>query len=218
MPLVSMTPKETSEMIEEVRKHGFDPAVVRCCVPSFGLPGSVRGVKGCDQADRCNFHLTKHGGFRNLSWRPKNVCVYIKPDKDMPNQNEVVVSCFHYCQKIADRVKDSQRDNDQFGWGEVIQIVAQEGEEYTEIQTVKVSATDPNSATMEKVVTKTVPEYKHPSQLAGTQGQREMQERAKQRVGNAEETGPPRVKKPAAEEKWADEQEADIILGETPGA
>lgn len=208
MPLVPMTPAETSAMIEDVRSHGFDPAKVVCCVPSAGLAGSVKGVMGCNVADRCEHHLTKNGGFRNQTWRPRNMAVLIKPEEGRPNTNQVLMSCCDYVRLLQNRAEDGALDRKRHGAGEIIRIVAHEGEQYTQIVLEKVNPANPNTIFHEVVKTDAVPEFKHPSQLAGTSAQRAMLEGLAE-LEDEEPTGPPQ--KHAEVEEW--DEDSAIELG-----
>lgn len=177
MALVSMTPAETSALIEQVREHGFDPATTRCCVPSAGLPGSVKGVLGCNMADRCVFHLKTYGGFRNKTWRPRNVLVYNKPDTDKPNQNKFELPCYLFIQLLRNKERQGRIDFQDGGRGEIIRIVGHEGDKYEQLQIKKVDPKVKDSPfTNEPVpVEMTVNEYRHPGAFVGSKGERDME-------------------------------------------
>jgi hypothetical protein len=201
-------------------------------MPSFDLAslGGVKGVMGCNEWDRCPFALTRNGGFKGHTINPKNVVVYIRPAADRPHQNELLQSCHSYVHYVQNRAKDGRRDREEHGVGERIEIVALEpcdyavehgnpegkcagcgfDHHYTQIVSVKAEPLNPNSVLKQISQSGPVPVYKHPAQLAGTDQERAMSERASTRGFDEEETGPPRIK---PMEKWDDEQEADITLG-----
>jgi hypothetical protein len=210
-----MTPGEVSAMIEEVRAHGFDPTVTRCCVPSAGLPGSVKGIAGCNMSDRCDFDLTSRGGFKNKTWRPKNVGYYYKCNDGTRHQMEGVLPCFLYIQLLRNRERVGRSDIEEHGpdKGEVFQIIAMEEgsrllkpngepwpETYHENVMVKERPNDPNTRWVNQATPeKPVPAYTHPSDRAGEDYERELERKATARLAGETdlERGPRRVSEDA---------------------
>lgn len=198
MPGVPMTPGEVSAMIDEVRAHGFDPTVTRCCVPSAGLPGSVKGICGCNMSDRCDFDLTSRGGFKNKTWRPKNIGYYYKCNDGTRHQMEGVLPCFLYIQLIRNRERVGRTDIEQHGAdkGELFQIIAMEEgsnllrpngqawpETYHENVMVKKNPADPNPQWINKSTPdKPVPAYTHATDRAGEDYERELEAKARERL------------------------------------
>lgn len=209
----SMTPAQLTKVAEEVRANGYDPRITHSCAPAPGLSqlGGVKGVHGCDVWDQCPFNLTRNGGFKGYTWRPKNVAAYVKPDPGRTNQNVIMLPCYKYARLMGDRIKDGIRDRDLRGGGEIIQIVAQEGEEYSQIVWKKKDPLNPLSPFSEVTVPSTVPEYKHPDTMAGSDGERAMLDAMKQ-AGNqyAEPTGPPNMQRKPEVLDWPDESKAEV--------
>lgn len=208
----SMTPAQTAAVIQAVKESGFDPAKVVSCMPAADKPslGGVQGVMGCNAWDRCPFHLTKNGGFKGHTIRPRNLAVYVRPSAAHPAQNIVIQSCQGYVRQMQNRERDGRRDMEEHGAGEVIRIVGHEGDNYKQIVWVKTEPTNPNSTLTEKVIEAVVPEYKHPVEMAGSVNQRAMaEEMAKFGIDDQGEVGPRKNKA----DTWADDADDRLELG-----
>jgi hypothetical protein len=181
-----MSPAESAAVIESVKRHGFDPGVVRSCMPSSDLSrlGGVKGVVGCNQWDRCPFGLTRNGGFKGVSWRPKNIIYYLEPNDGTTHAKEDMMPCFLYAQLLQNKARDGRLDLEEGRNGEIIQIIGQEGDTYTENAFVKINSADPaqNSGWKNQESTKTCPEYVFPSTLAGQQHERDLRKKARERM------------------------------------
>lgn len=166
----SVDRKAIEEVVQSVVDHGFDPAKVVSCVPSAGLPGSIKGVRGCNMYDRCPFHLARYGGFKGF-WRPKNVGYYYKPNDGTNHQKEDFLVCHQFVHTQMDRKLASDAAISQNKPGEFIDIIAQEGENIT----TKVWGPDPKHPTYGTPNPKftylystfPVPEYAHPADHEG---------------------------------------------------
>ena len=195
-----MSPAETAAVIEATKRAGLDPGVVRTCMPSSDLTrlGGVRGVVGCNQWDRCPFALTKNGGFKGVSWRPKNIVYYLEPNDGTTHAKEDILPCFLYSQLLQNKARDGRLDIEEGRNGEIIQIIGQEGEMYTENALVKINPADPaqTSGWKNQQTEKVCPEYVYPTTLAGLAHERDIRKKARERMAADPEgqMGPRRVK------------------------
>lgn len=137
--LVPVTPDFTSGVIEEVKRRGFDPGKVHSCMPSSDLQslGGRQGVMGCNMWNRCPFGLTRNGGFKGHTWRPKHVLYYLEPNDGTTHMKEDLMSCRNYVQQLMNRGKDGARDMENGRAGEIIQII---GHEPCEAEKLRIAA------------------------------------------------------------------------------
>lgn len=105
--------------LDEIRKAGLDPRVVGCCHPKVG-----NGIAGCAYYERCIFRFRKNGGFRDQG--PKNVGYFLRTHEG--NQKEDENSCHWFMSRLDDRRFAGERDRREGLQGEIIEVVAQEGE------------------------------------------------------------------------------------------
>lgn len=205
----AMTPAQATAVIEQVKKNGHDPGVVRSCMPASDAKkfGGMQGIVGCDVWERCPFALTKNGGFKGQGWRPRNVVYYIEPNDGTTHAKEDVLPCHLYTRLLANKARDGRIDLEEGRQGEIIQIIGQEGDSYTENTMVNVGTVlAPNW--QNKTATKVCPEFVYSQQIAGLQHERDIRAAARERMKADPEaqTGPPRVKgNPNAD--WVDEGE-----------
>lgn len=126
---------------DELKQIGLDPEKHKCCAPEGEYVDTADGkikTKGCqfwtlkDRNGRvireCLFRLKHAGGFRGQG--PKNVGVYVKlGDADLaggrqrPASSVIVHPCFLFENNLRGRY-ETQRET-----GELIKVVAQEGQE-----------------------------------------------------------------------------------------
>lgn len=196
MQNAAMTPAQATAVIEEVKRNGFDPGVVRSCMPAADAKklGGVPGVVGCDLWERCPFGLTKNGGFKGHTWRPRNVIYYLEPNDGTTHAKEDVLPCHAYTRLLANKARDGRIDIEEGRPGEIIQIIGQEGDTYTE--NVMMNAGSAMAPKWEnKTSVKVCPPFTHSQQIAGLQHERDIRAAARQRMAADPEaqTGPPRV-------------------------
>lgn len=192
----AMSPAEATAVIEAVKRHGFDPAIIRSCMPSSDLKrfGGVAGVVGCNMWDRCPFGMTKNGGFKGQTWRPKNVIYYLEPNDGTTHAKEDVLPCNLYTQLLANKARDGRIDLEEGRTGEIIQIIGQEGDKYTE--NTMVNKGTPLSPKWENESSvKVCPEFVHGQAIAGLPHERDIRAKARARMALDPQasTGPPRV-------------------------
>ena len=213
MALVPMSPAETTAVIDDVKRNGFDPGVVHSCMPSSDLKryGGVQGILGCNVWDRCPFDLTRNGGFKGRTWRPRDVIYYIEPNDGSTHAKEDVTVCRLYVQLLKNKEEDGRRDLDAGRNGEIVQIIGHEPcaaaaarakddykpATYKEVcpdcgarhyYSENVMVKDPKSLNplapewKNRQTTKLCPEYMHPSKTAGEAFERDIRADARERM------------------------------------
>ena len=110
---------------DELRKKGIGLNEAGSCAPSAGTPGHQSGSRGCSQYPRCIFHLTRYGGFRDHG--PRNCGYYLKTHEG--DAKEDFAACYWFVSRMLDRMLAGRRDREAGKNGEIIDVIAQEGEE-----------------------------------------------------------------------------------------
>jgi hypothetical protein len=129
---VIQTPIGTREEIEEV---GLDPRQVACCAK----PGP--GAPGCAQYDRCIFRYTNNGGFRDHG--PRNIGYYFESSEGGAKEDQCLCSVFMGC--LYDRMEEGAIARRRGLRGDLIEVIAQEGEEIWRTQIVNANAETPGA-------------------------------------------------------------------------
>jgi hypothetical protein len=158
----------------------MNPVDTASCSPS-NQPNSFRG---CPVWTECRFDHKKFGGFKGEG--PRNVGYFIQTHEG--NKKEDFCSCYSFVSSLQARM-DSGISQRQAGRnGEIIRIVAQEGEKITTRIQVPVDERDKNDKReyQYKVKSVTVPAFQRPAQnerltydqeLAARQADREKRDR-----------------------------------------
>jgi len=116
--------------LDELRREGIGPAFVGSCAPPS------KGVRGCSHYEKCIFRLTKNGGFRDLG--PRNIGFYHQTHEGHKRQE--FMACFTFMQTLYERMRAGIRDREDGLNGEIIRIVAQEGQLIRPKHTINVNA------------------------------------------------------------------------------
>jgi hypothetical protein len=103
---------------DELRREGISVAMVGSCAPPS------KGVRGCSQYDKCIFRLTKNGGFRDQG--PKHVGFFHETHEG--HRRQEFMACFTFMQTMYERMRSGIRDREDGLRGEIIRVIAQEGE------------------------------------------------------------------------------------------
>lgn len=104
--------------LDELRKEGIDPATVGSCSPQH------TGVSGCPYYESCIFRFTRNGGFRDHG--PRNIGYFHQTHEERRVEN--FASCHLFMSRMRDRQQAGERDQQDGKKGEIIEIIAQEGE------------------------------------------------------------------------------------------
>ena len=118
--------RKSEDIVETIVQNGFDPAKVVSCIPTGSLPGSIRGVRGCDVCDRCPFSQPKYGGFKG-DWRPHNVAYYSKDNDGTNRQKQDYMVCHKFVSTMMDRKIANDTAISQGKPGQFIDIIGEEG-------------------------------------------------------------------------------------------
>lgn len=135
--------------IEELKEANLPLRTVPCCAPP------AAGRKGCDHYENCIFRYTNNGGFRCVvdeyghtvaGTGPKNIGYYHRDHDGRPGEHQC--SCHLYMSHLSDRMEAGARDVKRGLPGEIIEVIAQEGEiiHETTIRRVNKNAGDPKLA------------------------------------------------------------------------
>jgi len=117
--------------LDELRKQGINPALVGSCArPSAG-------VRGCQHHENCIFRFRRFGGFRDDPGGARNIGYFLQTHEG--NKKEAVASCHFFMQRLYDRMRAGERDRQDGKNGEIIQVIAQEGEIIHRQMTVNVN-------------------------------------------------------------------------------
>ena len=225
MALVPMSPAETTAVIDAVKARGFDPGVVRSCMPSSDLQrlGGVKGIVGCNEWDRCPFGLTRNGGFKAHTTLPKNVVYSLFPNDNTKHIKQDILPCHEYVRLLGNKARDGRIDLDEGRNGEVIEIIGMEQgsnllkpngtpwpEEYTEVVQIKDPATaNTLSPTwIFRTSVKPCPRYAPPSAVAGQDHERQLIAQMNARMSENQEaqTGPQRAAPAEVAEDWPEDE------------
>lgn len=120
--------------VEEIRKLNLDPKSVGTCAP-LG-----KGTRGCAYYEECPFHRTKWGGFKDHG--PRNVGYFLQTTDF--KRVEGIVSCYRFVSTLLGRMKDGNRAREDGKNGEIIRIIAQEGEKIAAKYQVRTNLDRPN--------------------------------------------------------------------------
>ena len=104
--------------LDELRRENIGSAFVGSCAPAS------KGVCGCDHYEKCIFRLTKNGGFRDHG--PKNVGFFHETHEG--HRRQEFMACFSFMQTMYERMRSGIRDREDGLNGEIIRIIAQEGD------------------------------------------------------------------------------------------
>jgi hypothetical protein len=104
--------------LDELRRENLNPALIGSCAPSSP------GVRGCQSYPNCIFRFKKFGGFRDFG--AKNIGYFIQTHEG--NKKEDEGSCHFFMQRLYDRMRAGERDRQDGKAGEIIEVIAQEGE------------------------------------------------------------------------------------------
>ena len=133
--------------IEELKEAKLPLRTVACCAPP------AAGRKGCDQYEMCIFRYTNNGGFRcevdeyghTVSGNgARNIGYFHQDHEGKPSEHQC--SCHLFMSHLAHRMEAGLRDTRQGLPGEIIEVIAQEGEiiHETEMRRVNKNADKPN--------------------------------------------------------------------------
>jgi hypothetical protein len=203
---------DTDKIIAYLRSKGLDPSKVRSCAPSAGQEGHVRGLMGCNVSERCPYHLTRYGGFRGI--RPHNVGVYIKPNDGSMRQNCTYMPCFLTIEtQLLGRMRAGRDAIEEGKNGELIQIIAQEGQTIRRKNWVRNEAESTRDNWVGKQVIEVIkiPEYQYPTEDSGEsfEAQMERERRERDAANPFDRVGPSEMTKEDLEE-WGGEP---LVLG-----
>lgn len=106
--------------LEELRREQIGSQHVGSCAPPS------KGVRGCAAYEKCIFRLTKNGGFRDHG--PKNIAFFHETHEG--HRRQEYMACFTFHQVLYERARAGQRDREDGLNGEIIRVVAQEGQMY----------------------------------------------------------------------------------------
>lgn len=105
---------------DELRKEGLSLTLVGSCAP----PDKMTRTLGCQYYEQCIFRYRKNGGFRDAG--PKNIGYFHQTHEGTQIENEG--SCHFFMARLYDRQWAGERDRRDGLNGEIIEIIAQEGE------------------------------------------------------------------------------------------
>ncbi len=113
--------------LDEIKQAGLDPSAVACCAPSGDAPNAIRGVRGCNAYNECPFHMKK---FNHGKWTrgegPRYVGYRLFTVEGHKAENDM--RCFDFVRTMLKRMRVGQQEREEGRVGEIIRIVAQEGE------------------------------------------------------------------------------------------
>lgn len=213
MALLGMHPNPV-DSLDNLRRAGLNPGDVGCC-------GRQRpGIRGCPVADDCRFHLTSMGGFRAPDGeagasRPHNVGYYLETDEGTVKEDWC--SCHVFVRILQARADAGAALRLKGKPGELVQIVAQEGEKVMMRWQEKANVADKREEAefVERIEEVVVPRYlgasdnpqiSYAQKLAARRAERYIEDPAQQ-------VGLPRLTREAAEQQIKPAGDGLIPLG-----
>lgn len=206
--LIGKINNEPEGTLAEVIKEGLNPKMVASCHPE------TRDVKGCRNYHNCIFALTANGGFRDSG--PRKIGYYHKTHEGVEVENHS--TCAWFMQHMFDRMEDGIRDRRRGLQGEIIEIIAQEGEMVLRRAMVNINEGTAQPTKFEvKRFAEPVPRFVRLGERPVVTVEHEIRERRKQRLAQDRslDTGPRRVD-PAAIQP--DEERALVAAAEAEAA
>lgn len=131
--------------LDQIRQAGLNPSKVGCCAPP------ARGVRGCPWAaptetspeGECIFSQSRYGGFRGK--KVSNVGVYLRTSAtDGGRQQHFQTPCYAFIRTLKSRMIDGITQRARGLDGEIVRIIAQEGEKIRPLVFVSSNSANPN--------------------------------------------------------------------------
>jgi hypothetical protein len=131
--------------LDQIRQAGLNPSKVGCCA------SPARGVRGCPWAapteispeGECIFGQPRYGGFRGK--KVSNVGIYLRTSgTDGNRQQQLQMPCHAFIRTLKSRMLDGLTQRARGLDGEIIRIIAQEGEKIRPRIFVSSNPSNPN--------------------------------------------------------------------------
>jgi len=159
---------------EELRAQMVGLKHVGSCAPPS------KGVRGCSRYDTCLFRLTRYGGFRRPetgvpagrkpeAYGPHNIRFFHQPDEGESRRD--FMDCYTFMFQMAERMFAGEEQRRRGKPGEIIRIIAQEGQPIRRMLRVNLNEGIPGQPHKwgKKTETIDVPKFPRPGEAAGSE-------------------------------------------------
>lgn len=192
---------------EEIRKVGLSPKDIASCAPSGDSDERIPGVRGCPMWGSCRFDLSKFGGFKKQG--PHNIGYFLQTHEGKRKEDEM--SCFRFVGTMQARMDSGIEQRQKGMQGEIVQIVAQEGE----MITTRVYVPDEKKvgSYRPQIMTREVSKFPRPGEISEINYEQMLgiKLRKRQDADPDLQTGPPTRFKPESEASETWEAPAEIV-------